>query len=193
MKTVKLYLVVVGVIGVLSIPSTARADGFFVPWVGVDTGGRTASSAIDFGANVGTTAAGVIGVDFDFGYAPDFFGGSFDNHVLTAMGNVTVGIPFGSPSAPRFRPYVTGGIGLIRAHIGPLYGLSGPANGVSLGNNDFGVNVGGGAMGFLANHVGVRADLRYIRSVEDDNQYGVGVIDLSRLRYWRTSFGVVLR
>src|SRR5262249_54419602 len=189
----RLHLVVAGVIGVLSISSTARADGFFVPWVGVDAGGPAASSAITFGANVGTTAAGVIGVDFDFGYAPDFFGGPFDSHVLTAMGNVTVGIPFGNPSAPRFRPYVTGGIGLIRAHLGPVYGLSGPANGVSLSNNDFGVNVGGGVTGFLANHFGVRADLRYIRSTEDDNLYGAGVIDLGRLHYWRRSFGGGLR
>jgi len=191
MKHVRLHLVVAAVVTVLSVASTARADGFFVPWVGVDTGGRTASSAIDFGANVGSTYGGVVGVDFDFGYAPGFFGSSVDSHVLTAMGNVTVGIPFGSPSAPRFRPYVTGGIGLIHAHLGPVYGVSGPYA-VSLSSNDFGVNVGGGVSGFLADHVGLRADLRYIRSAEDDSPYG-GVIDLSRLHYWRTSFGVVLR
>ncbi|HJZ75286.1 MAG TPA: hypothetical protein VKE51_26310, partial [Vicinamibacterales bacterium] len=89
MKHVRMHLVVAAVVAVLSVASNARADGFFVPWIGVDTGGRTTSSAIDFGANVGSTLAGVVGVDFDFGYSPDFFGSTLDSYVLTAMGNVT--------------------------------------------------------------------------------------------------------
>ena len=49
-------------------------------------------------------------------------------------------------------------------------------------------------MAFLGDHVGVRADLRYIRSLEDDNSTNpFGQIDLDHVHYWRTSFGFVLR
>ena len=83
---------------------------------------------------------------------------------------------------------LTGGLGLIRTRI------RSPFNGFSIANNDIGVNFGGGLMGLLSEHVGVRADLRYIRSLNDDSSTNpFGQIDLSRLHYWRTSFGLVLR
>ena len=174
-------------IGLMAAP--ARADSFVAPWIGVDVGSRIGSSAVDAGVNVGSTFGQTIGVDFDFGYAPDYFGSNLDSHLLTAMGNVTVGIPFGGTSAPRFRPYVTAGVGLIRASIDV------PRSSFSVASHDFGVNVGGGVMGFFASHIGVRADLRYVHSTNDDGDTTTpyGVIDLSRLHFWRTSFGLVLR
>jgi hypothetical protein len=188
MNRIGLRVVVATFVGIVSIPLPARAETFLAPWLGVNTGSRNASSAIDFGANVGTTVAGVIGVDFDFGYSPDFFGSTLNSYVLTTMGNVTVGIPFDRTRGSGIRPYVTGGLGLIRARIeSPFYGYS-------VANNDVGVNFGGGVTGFLGEHVGVRADLRYIRSLEDDNSTNpFGQIDLGRFHYWRTSFGLVLR
>jgi opacity protein-like surface antigen len=177
------------VLGIGLMAAPARADSFVAPWIGVDAGSRIGSSTIDAGVNVGSTIGQVIGVDFDLGYAPDYFGPNLDSHVLTAMGNVTVGIPFGGTSAPRFRPYVTAGVGLIRASIDV------PRSNSSVASNDFGVNVGGGVMGFFASHIGVRADLRYVHSTNDDGGTTTpyGVIDLSRLHFWRTSFGLVLR
>jgi len=188
MNGVKLRIVMVVVAGAVSMSVPARAETLLTPWLGANTGGRDAPAAIDFGVTAGTTVAGVIGVDVDFGYSPDFFGNNLNSYLLTTMGNVTVGIPFDGTRRAGIRPYVTGGIGLIRARIdSPLYGYS-------LANNDFGVNVGGGLTAFLSGHVGVRADLRYIRSVEDDNSTTpFGRIDVGRLHYWRTSFGVVLR
>jgi len=61
-------------------------------------------SVIDVGGTVGVTAASVIDVDVDLGYSPDFFGNGLNSYVLTTMGNLTVGIPFGGTRAPRFRP-----------------------------------------------------------------------------------------
>src|SRR4029077_16963097 len=101
------------VLGFGLMASPSRADSFVAPWIGVDAGSRIGSSAMDAGLNVGSTFGQIIGVDFDFGYAPDYFGSNLDSHVITAMGNVTVGIPFGGTSTPRFRPYVTAGVGLI--------------------------------------------------------------------------------
>jgi hypothetical protein len=88
-----------------------------IPWVGGNAGSHNASGVIDVGATVGVTAASVIDVDVDLGYSPDFFGNSLNSYVLTTMGNLTVGIPFGGTRAPRFRPYLTGGVGLIRARL----------------------------------------------------------------------------
>jgi len=188
MKRVNLHLIAAAFVTIAAFPLPVRAETLFTPWLGVNTGARNVSSTIDVGASVGTTAAGVIGVDFDFGYSPDFFGNNLNSHVLTAMGNVTVGIPIGGTRSPGVRPYVTGGIGLIRARLkSPFYGYS-------IANTDVGVDFGGGVMAFFGGHVGVRADLRYLRSLEDDTSTNPLVqFDLGHLHYWRTSFGVVLR
>ncbi len=61
------------------------------------------------GVSVGYTAASVIDFDVDFDYSPDFYADRFSSYVLTTMGNVSFGIPFGPIRAPRFRPCVTGG------------------------------------------------------------------------------------
>jgi len=165
--------------GAVAIASPARAETLFVPWLGVNTGG-TASAAHDFGASVGTTLGGVVGGDLDVGYSPGLFGRDLNGHVLTIMANATVGIPFDGTRRAGLRPYLTGGIGVIRSRIDDrLFGLSSR-------RTDFGVNVGGGVLAFFNRHLGVRADLRYMRSVEDEAPAG-------RVHFWRTSFGVTLR
>ena len=62
--------------------------------------------------------------------------------------------------------------------------------------NLWGVNLGGGAVGFLSDRVGVRFDLRYfqnISSVPDEDLSLLTLGDPLRLRYWTASFGVVFR
>ena len=78
--------------------------------------------------------------------------------------------------------------GLIRSRIeNPYYGYS-------VANNDAGVNFGGGVIGFIGAHIGVRADLRYLRSLGDDSStYPYNQLGLSHLHFWRTSLGLVLR
>ena len=51
------------------------------------------------------------------------------------------------------------------------------------------MNVGGGAVGFLSDHVGVRFDLRYFRNIkgvsqEDLEDFPVTLGEPVRLRYW---------
>jgi hypothetical protein len=186
MKRVSLHVVVAALAGVTFVASPARgAETLFIPFVSVNAGGPGGSGV---GASVGTTVAGVVGADFDFGYSPDFFGGFLNSHVVTAMGNVTLSIPFDRAHAAGIRPYLTGGMGLVRV------GLDSPVYGYSIAANDVGLNAGGGVIGFFGNHFGVRADLRYIHSLEDDYPANPSTpIDLSRLHFWRTSFGLVLR
>jgi opacity protein-like surface antigen len=188
MKRVRVNFVLAALAVVVSIPLPARGETLLIPWLGVNSGGPYSSGATELGASVGATVAGVIGVDVDFGYSPDFFKNNLNSYVLTTMGNVTVAIPFDRTRTAGIRPYVTGGVGLIRARLDvPLYGYS-------IANNDVGVNVGGGVMGFFGNHIGVRADLRYLRSLQDDStSTPFSPLDLGRLRYWRTSFGLVVR
>ena len=57
-----------------------------------------------------------------------------------------------------------------------------------------GWNAGAGVMGYFADHIGVRGDLRYIRGF---NETDFGIFDtpdnLGALRFWRASIGVVIR
>ena len=187
MRYVSAHLIGIAFAVAAFVPSPSGAETLLSPWVGFHTGSQSGSS-VDVGASVGATAAGIIGAEFDLGYSPDFFGNSLNSYVLTTMGNVVVGIPLDGTQSAGIRPYVTGGVGLIRARI------ENPINGFSVANNDVGVNFGGGVMGFFGAHVGVRGDLRYVRSLEDDNATNpFNVIDLARLHYWRTSFALVLR
>jgi hypothetical protein len=48
-------------------------------------------------------------------------------------------------------------------------------------------------MGYFADHIGVRGDLRYMRGF-NENDLGFDTGDsLRALRFWRASFGVVFR
>lgn len=140
------------------------------------------------GVNAGYMGAGIIGGEVAFGYSPNFFGETLDNHELDLMGNLIIGVPIGGTSGGGLRPYVTGGLGLIRTNL---------ETGVSNvgGSNDFGYNLGGGVMGYFGDHFGLRGDLRYFRTLntEDLSAPGFPAIDLGSFAFWRASFGVVIR
>jgi hypothetical protein len=65
---------------------------------------------------------------------------------------------------------------------------------VSSSNNMFGWNLGFGVMGYVADHFGVRGDIRYLRGFED-LKTGVSTLDLNgnQLHLWRASIGLVFR
>ena len=161
------------------LPAEAGAEGFFIPWAGGNFGNAQAEGHRTFGISAGGMGGGIIGGEFDFGYSPDFFGESVDNHALTATANLIVGAPIGGTRGIGVRPYLTGGVGLIRTSF---------ANSSS---NDLGFDLGGGAMGFFSRHVGLRGDLRYLRNFKElDFQE----FDLAGpFHFWRASVGVVIR
>jgi opacity protein-like surface antigen len=132
--------------------------------------------------------AGIAGGELDFGYSPSFFGTQNDfghNSVIDLMANVIVGVPIGGTHGVGVRPFVTGGLGLIRTQID-----GGTVAKVSSSNNQLGWNLGAGVMGYFNDHVGLRGDLRYYRDVNGDV---VNNIDLGKFHFWRMSAGVVLR
>ena len=187
-------------------PAKASADWLFTPFVGWNWGG--AANLINFndfedefeqkamfGASLAWMGAGIVGFEVDFGYSPNFFentagSGDFefgDSNLTTLMGNVLVGIPVGGQTGPGFRPYVAGGLGIVKSSIGDAEDL------FDVDSTNWGFNVGGGAMFFFTDNVGVRGDVRYFRALQDDEPDDEFDIGLGDLRFWRGTVGVTFR
>jgi opacity protein-like surface antigen len=185
-------LLVTGAAALVFAPMQARADGFVSPWIGSAFGSNIDNGRTTFGVTAGAMGAGIIGGEVDFGYNPSFFGTKTDfgnNTVINLMGNVIVGVPIGGTRGAGVRPYATAGAGLLRTQID-----GGTLARVSSSNNMAGWNAGAGVMGYFADHIGVRGDVRYLRGFKDTNT-GVTSIDLSggQVHFWRASVGVVFR
>src|SRR5262245_48067404 len=192
MRNIARACVVCAVVAVVCAPAQVRADGYVTPWIGADGVDRDDDGNMSFGVTTGYMGAGVFGFEADFGYSPNFFFGSDDpfshSHGVTLFGDAIFGIPIGGTHGAGIRPFVTGGLGLLRTHS-ETEGLVD----LSRSNNAFGYEAGVGMMGFFAEHIGLRGDLRYFRSLQDQN-FGSGV-DFSpgRLHFWRVSGGVTFR
>jgi len=105
------------------------------------------------------------------------------------MGNLIVGIPVGGTRGAGLRPYVAGGVGLIRTGFARRLDDDGPTT------NDVGFNLGGGVMGFFSDHFGLRGDLRYLRNIRSDftDADFNPDFDLGDLDFWRATVGIVIR
>ncbi len=176
-------------------PASARADWLFTPNVGAGFGGDASGREhLSWGASIGWMGAGVLGWEADFAFTPEFFEGDDDDadlfdssNVTTFMVNALVGVPVGGTTGGGFRPYFSGGIGLLQSSIEDAESL------FEVDNSEFGFNLGGGAMGFMTDHVGFRGDVRYYRALSDpdeDNEFDIAVGDFD---FWRATGGVTFR
>ena len=193
--------------GSVAAPATASADWLFTPFIGMNWGGSAGllSTAGDFeddfekkanfGASLAWMGAGAVGFEVDFGYSPNFFEDTTgdrnfafgDSNVTTLMANVVVGAPFGGQSGMGLRPYASGGLGLIKSHLDDADDL------FDVDSTDWGFNVGGGVAGFFSDNVGLRGDIRYFRSLQDNEPDDEFDVALSDFRFWRGSVGVTFR
>ena len=187
-------LIVVASAILLAAPAAASGQAYLTGFVGGNFGGDSGvsldqsiddASHLDFGARVGILGGGIFGGEIDVGYTPDFYGRGtiFDSSsVLTAMGNVVIGVPLGP-----VRPYVLGGIGLIRRTIDYV---PGGAEG-SVTDSRAAYSLGGGVSLFFSEHVGINADLRYFRNFSTGN----AVMDLpnEKFSFARGSVGMTFR
>jgi len=182
----------------LAAPAAARADGLLIPFIGVNFGGAAGrqladaieSERVDWGASLAWMGAGVIGFEGDLGYSPDFFGRSDagGSSVLTAMGNVVIGIPLGGQTGFGVRPYALAGLGVVQSKIDASSGSPG------LDETKAAWDFGGGVMFFFATHVGLRTDLRYVRTIGRlDFDLTDGFERSRRLDFGRASVGLILR
>lgn len=167
---------------VLSTAAAARADGFVNPFIGAAFGGHADQSHTTFGGSVGAVG-NAVGFEVDFGLTPNFFGPSADfgdNNVTTLMINVMF------TGGSTMRPYLSTGLGVLKERVDGVGGV------LDISRNDFGFNVGLGAMGFFSEHAGLRGDLRYFRGFKKDDQ-GDFDFDLEGFSFWRATLGAVFR
>lgn len=188
-------------------PASASADWLFTPFIGGNWGGSATFSddlgdfedeferRVNFGASLAWMGGGIAGFEIDFGYSPNFFQnttgpGNFefgDNNVTTLMANIVIGAPAGGQTGRGVRPYASGGVGLIKSRISDAEDL------FNVSSTDWGFNVGAGVAGFFSDNVGLRGDIRYFRSLQDnepDNEFDVA---LSDFKFWRGTVGLVFR
>jgi opacity protein-like surface antigen len=184
-------------------PSAASADWLFAPFVGATFAGSTAGVDLEQGASsthfmiggsAGWWSPGWIGFEGDFGYVPRFFERSnqgllvINSDALTLTGNVVIAAPL-SITRESLRPYLVAGLGWMRFSIEEgtevfpdLFGAQ----------NSVGMNIGGGATGFISPRTGVRFEVRHFRSLDRDLNLLTAEPD-SQLSFWRATVGVVIR
>jgi opacity protein-like surface antigen len=186
--------VVIAALALAFSPAAAKADWLFTPNLGTTFGKDATNEHFTYGASIGWMGAGILGWEADLSYTPEFFEGDdsdFDftdtNNVVTWMGNVIVGIPIGGQTGGGFRPYVGAGLGVLQTNVGDDNDL------FNVNNDEFGFNLGFGAMGFMTDHIGFRGDIRYFRSFEDpdpDNEFDIAA---GNFDYWRGTAGLTFR
>ena len=189
------------------VPARAAADWLFTPFIGMNFGSAVTfnesigdfedefEKRVNFGASLAWMGAGAIGFEFDFGYSPNFFASTEgdddfdygDSNVTTFMVNLVVGAPIGGQSGIGIRPYASGGIGIIRSHIDDALDL------FDVDSNDWGFNAGAGVAGFFSDNIGIRGDVRYFRSLQDNEPDDEFDLALGSLRFWRGSVGITFR
>ena len=189
---------------VVAPATTAHADWLFTGFLGstfagstthLDLEGGVGANQVIYGASVGWLSASIIGVEAEFAYAPRFFetdnraGPVTGSHVITLMGNALVTLPL-SVTRESLRPYVIGGIGMMQNGSGASLDFVDEFDPQE--RNVVGVNMGGGAIGFVSPDVGVRFDLRHTRSLLRGTNPLTGEPG-TRLRFWRFTIGVTLR
>jgi len=187
------------VLVLLASVTSASAEWFITPFLGVKFAGDTnfpdleqgaGSTKLTLGAAAGIVGEGLFGVETELGYSPRFFersNGSLiaRSNVLTLMGNVIITAPR-SLTGYSLRPFVSGGGGLI--HVG----IQDVADILSVSENLFGINVGGGAVGVLTPRTSMRFDLRYFKSVSNGDAENV-VVAGPGISFWRASVGLAIR
>ncbi len=179
-------------------PSQARADFFFVPFAGIKFGGSTSIVDLDRAASKKALTLGgaairlsnsVFGYEVEFGSVTGYFEDDDSglikpgSYVVDLTGNVMLSLPPGATGG-GLRPYVVAGGGLIHAEAEDIYEV------LQVRRTVPAVTVGAGAVGLITNNVGVRFDLRHLRSLSKDASSGqVG----RRIAYSRFTLGLLLR
>jgi hypothetical protein len=180
-------LAAVVAMGLFLTPAPAQAQMFLTPFAGVTTGKDSPGERPTGGASV-LFMGNVAGLELDFGYTPDFFNDSADfdfisgSNVTSLSANLLIGL-----GAGPVRPYVTGGVGLLRSSISSADDFFDDVS-----ENDLGVNVGAGLIGMFSPRVGLRGDVRYFRGLQNIDA-GELAVSLDDFDFFRAYVGVAFR
>lgn len=186
----------------LALATPARAqDIFAVPFAGVKFGGSTSIFDLEFaadkktftmGASVVVLGNGVFGYEADFGYMPNFFKNEKSppvykpgSYVIDLSGGVILALPE-AVTGGGLRPYAVVGVGLVNAQAADVLEIFQIRRTVPA----FKIGIGAQAL-LLTNNVGIRFDLRHVRSFtgDDGSLARVG----RRISYSRFTIGLLLR
>jgi len=184
----------------LATPARAQ-DIFAVPFAGVKFGGSTSIFDLEFaadkktftmGGSVVVLGSGVFGYEADFGYMPNFFKNEDSppvykpgSYVLDLSGGAIFALPEGVTGG-GLRPYAVLGVGLVNAQAADVLEIFQVRRTVPA----FKIGIGAQAL-LLTNNVGIRFDLRHVRSFtgDDGSLARVG----RRISYSRFTIGLLLR
>ncbi len=193
--------------GLLVCARPAAAEWQYAPFFGWVFGGHTSFSDLETasadmhraaGVTVTRLGRGPFGFEGTALYVPGFFNdpslaGKDDiitsSRVVALMGNLVL-------TAPQrwnqygLRPYLSGGLGLLRVDE------SDDAGAIAVHQRLFAGNIGGGAVGFITDRSGLRFDLRFygnVRNLADTEGITVPVGAPKHLRFWAASIGWVIR
>ena len=176
----------------LLIPATARADWLFTPAASYPFAGDTVDrQRPGYGVAFGYLDEEGFGIEADLGYAPRFFDGRRDDFngsgsVLTLMGNLFV-----TAGRQRIVPYLVGGVGYMQMRV------TSDAGTFTTTTREIGYNAGGGVIAALTEVVGLRGDLRYLRSFQNQVPSWTRNVDAdiapSAFDFVRASVGLTIR
>lgn len=199
----RVHVAVVSLCLLFGTATEARADWLITPWIGttfaIDTtyltleiGARDRRYAI-FGVSGGWLGSQVFGVEGELTLSPGFFevdeagnpleGLLLASNLVSLFGNVIAAMPL-SVSGDSLRPYLLGGLGLIRVTQDDQIRLLED-------DRSLGLQLGGGAIGFITNRAALRFDLRNVRTLSRGTAI-TGERDW-KLSFWRASIGVAIR
>jgi hypothetical protein len=181
------------------VPSTARADIFVIPFMGVKFGGSTSivdlelaagGASFTLGASALFLGNGIFGFEGDFAHIPSYFENPDQmplirpgSYVSDFTGNVVFALPEGVTGG-GLRPYAVAGGGLIHAEASDFLDI------FLIRRTVPAINLGVGAFGLITNNVGVRFDVRHLRSLTKEDSLGlVG----RKIIYSRFTIGLLLR
>jgi len=186
MKT-SIAAAVLAAVFISATPARSDAQTFITPFAGATFRGDSAGERLSGGASV-LFMGPIAGFELEAGFTPDFFGQGdlfdfdTDGNVTSLSANLLLGL-----GAGPVRPYATGGVGLLRSRITSAGNLFDDVS-----ENDFGVNAGAGLIVLFSEHVGLRGDLRYFRSLQDIDIEDLSV-GLGNLDFWRAYAGVTFK
>ena len=191
-------VIAISLVAITLAPVPARADILLIPFFGVNFGGDSDteiseafdSSQYNWGASITFMGGGIFGFEGDFGFSPDFYGKTDvgGSNVLTATGNLIVGIPFGGQQGFGIRPYGLVGAGLLQSKSDFGTGAA------EIDEDNLTWSAGGGVLLFFGTRAGMRFDVRYFQTFDDLEILGVPIAQSpGKIDFTRASLGFVLR
>lgn len=189
--------------GTLVPCAEARADWLVTPWIGaafgIDTtyltleiGARDRKYAV-FGVSGGWLGSQIFGVEGELALSPGFFevdesGNPLESllqksNVTALFGNVLAATPL-AVSGDSLRPYLLAGLGWINVTQEDQINLV-------ASDGSLGLQLGGGAIGYVTDRAALRFDLRNIRTLSR----GTDLVGERawKLSFWRASIGISIR